>query len=136
MSNNLDQNDKKTIQGNYYEQSGNIGIGHMSGGTIEAGAKVGGVINEAEQNNLAEAAAQIQQLLEQLEKSYPINTTRGKMQIATEAISQINSNPTLTARILSALKAGGVSAFEQFLSHPAASFVIAALADLKETKGN
>jgi tetratricopeptide (TPR) repeat protein len=108
-------------------QSGNFGIGHMNGGMIAPRAKVAGIINEAEQQNLAEAAAEIQQLLEQLEQSYPANTTTGTMQIATETISQIDRNPTLKARILNALKAGGVAAFEQFLNHPAASFVIAAL---------
>jgi DNA-binding Lrp family transcriptional regulator len=117
-------------------QSGNFGIGHMSGGEIQSGAKVAGVINEAQQQDLAQAAAEIQKLLEQLEKSYPANTTTGKMQIATEAISQIDRNPALTARILSALKAGSVSAFEQFLNHPAASFVISALQDWQETKGS
>ena len=49
---------------------------------------------------------------------------------------QIDSNPTLTARILSALKVGSVKAFEQFLSHPAASFVIGALEDWQKTKGS
>jgi uncharacterized protein with von Willebrand factor type A (vWA) domain len=117
-----------------YNQSGNFGIGHMSGGTIHSGAKIAGVINEAGQQNLVQAAAEIQQLLEQLERSYPADTTMGKMKLAIEAISQIESNPSLSARILSALKAGGVSAFEQLLSHPAASFVIGALADWQETK--
>ncbi|MBD2205599.1 hypothetical protein H6G33_24970 [Calothrix sp. FACHB-1219] len=123
------------IQGDYYEQSGNFGIGHMSGGEIKEGAKVAGVINEAERQNLAQAAAEIQKLLEQLDKSYPSNTTVGKMAIATETINQIDSDPTLAARILSALKAGGVSAFEQFLNHPAASFVIGALEDWQKSKG-
>jgi hypothetical protein len=36
---------------------------------------------------------------------------------------------------LSALKAGGVSAFEQLLNHPAASFVIGALEDWKNSQG-
>jgi predicted transcriptional regulator len=117
-----------------YNQSGNFGIGHMSGGTIQSGAKVAGVINEAEQRNLAEAAAQIQQLLEQLEKSYPANTTAGKMAIATEAIKQIEANPTLTGRVLSAIRAGSVSALESFLNHPAASFVIGGLQDWQETR--
>lgn len=51
------------IEGNYYEQSGNFGIGHMSGGEIKGNAKVAGVINEGEKQNLAEAAAEIQALL-------------------------------------------------------------------------
>ncbi len=55
------------------------------------------------------------------EKSYPANTTKGKMVLATEAIAQIENNPTLTSRILSALATGGVKAFEQLLNHPAAS---------------
>lgn len=110
------------------------GIGEMSGGTIQGNAKVAGIINEAEQRNLAEAAAEIQQLLEQLDKSYPSDTMSGRMQIATEAVSQIENNPALMTRVLSALKAGGVSAFEQFLNHPAASFVIGALEDWQNTK--
>lgn len=110
------------------------GIGEMKGGTIQGNAKVGGIINEAEQRNLAEAAAEIQQLLEQLDKSYPSDTMSGRMQIATEAISQIENDSDLMTRILSALKAGGVSAFEQFLNHPAASFVMGALEDWQKTK--
>lgn len=123
-------------KGDRYLQNGNFGIGHMSDGTIEGGAKVAGVINEAEQQNLAEAAAQIQQLLEQLEKSYPTNTTTGKMVIATEAIKQIEANPTLMTRVLSAINAGGVSAVESLLNHPAASFVVGALQDWQATKGS
>lgn len=91
---------------------------------------------QEQKQNLAEAAAEIQQLLEQLEKSYPTETTTGKMTVATETIKHIESNPTLNKRILSALKTGGVKAFEQFLSHPAASFVIGALEDWQKTKGN
>ncbi len=90
--------------------------------------------NPEQKQTLAEAAAEIQQLLEQLEKSYPTDTTTGKMALATEAIAQIENNPNLTARILSALKVGSVKAFEQFLSHPAASFVIGALEDWQKTK--
>lgn len=41
---------------------------------------------------LAEAAAEIQQLLEQLEKSYPTNTTAGKKALAAEAIAKIESD--------------------------------------------
>ena len=57
------------------------------------------------------------------------------MQLATEAITRIESNPNLMQRVLSALQAGGVSAIEELLSHPASSFVIAALEDWQKTKG-
>ncbi|MEH2222920.1 hypothetical protein [Nostoc sp.] len=85
--------------------------------------------------SLADAAAEIQQLLEQLDKSYPSNTTTGKMAIATKALAQIEGDKSLSERVLNALKAGGISAFEQFLNHPAASFVIGALEDWQKTKG-
>lgn len=94
------------------------------------------VVSPSQQQTLTEAAAEIQALLEQLEKSYPTDTTTGKMALAMEAIAQIDSNPTLTARILSALQVGSIKAFEQFLNHPAASFVIGALEDWQTTKGN
>ncbi|NES04386.1 MAG: hypothetical protein F6K22_17045 [Okeania sp. SIO2F4] len=56
------------------------------------------------------------------------------MKIATEVITQIDNNSTKAERIFSAIKAGGVSAVEQLLNHPASSFVIAALEDWQKTK--
>ncbi|MDB9372906.1 hypothetical protein [Nodularia sphaerocarpa] len=109
--------------GNYNE--------HINGNYIQ-----GNYYAARQPQGLAEAAAEIQNILEQLEKSYSSETALGKMAIATETISQIDSNPALSARIFSALKAGGVSAFEQFLNHPAASFVIAALEDWQKLKDN
>lgn len=93
-----------------------------------------------QKQSLAEAAAEIQQLLEQLDKTYSKDetdekmTTTGKMIVASEAIAQIENNPNLKARILSALKVGSVKAFEPFLSHPAASFFIGALEDWEKNK--
>ena len=81
----------------------------MSGGEIKDNAKLAWVINEAEQQNLAQAAADIQALLEQLEETYSTNTFSGKVAIANEAIQCIDNDPKLTQRILSALKAGGTS---------------------------
>jgi uncharacterized protein YpuA (DUF1002 family) len=117
-----------------YQMSGDFVIG-VNHGNITS-EKMAKVINEAQKPNLAEVAAEIQKLLEQLEKSYPANTDDDQKAIATETISQIDSNPILAARILSALKAGSVSAFGQFLNHPAASFVIDALEDWQKTKGS
>ena len=103
---------------------------------IEGNYIQGNYYAAGEKQTLAETAAEIQALLKQLEKSYPTDTTTGKMALATEAIAQIENNPNLTARILSALKVGSIKAFEQLLSHPAASFVIGALEDWEKTKEN
>ena len=90
--------------------------------------------NSAEKSNLAEVANEIQQLLEQLSKTNPTNTMTGKMKIAGEVIEQIESNPALMKRVLTALKTGGISAFEQVLNHPAASLVINALEEWQDSK--
>lgn len=91
--------------------------------------------NYKQLQNLTDAAAEeIQKLLEQLSKTYSANTTENKKIIATKAIEQIERDPNLTQRILSAIKAGGVGALESFLNHPAASFVIAALEDWQQNK--
>ncbi len=106
--------------------------------TAQGGSKIQNteISNASQQKqDLMQAAAEIQQLLEQLEKSYPTDTTTGKMALATEAIAQIENNPNLAARIISALKTGSVKAFEQYLNHPTASFVIGALEDWEKTKG-
>ncbi|MGK7928656.1 MAG: hypothetical protein AB4290_26045 [Spirulina sp.] len=57
------------------------------------------------------------------------------MQLATEVVTRIESDSSLMQRVLSALQAGSVSALEQLLNHPAASFVIAALENWQKTKG-
>ncbi|MDY7022717.1 MAG: hypothetical protein SWJ54_15400 [Cyanobacteriota bacterium] len=70
---------------------------------------------------------EVQQLLEQLSTSNRIDTMNGKMKVAGEVIEQIENDPALKHRILTALKVDGVSRFEQYLNHPAASFVMGAL---------
>ncbi len=105
----------------YYEQSGNHGIGHMSGGEIKEGAKVTGILNEVEKQNLAEAAEEIQQILEQLSQTYPTETLVQKAVVAEEAIKQIENKPTLKKQVLSAIKAMGVQVLMEAIDHPVAN---------------
>jgi hypothetical protein len=112
---------------------------NVSGGQIHGGMQAAQGNNnvqtsttyssQEEKQPIAEAAAEIQKLLEELSQSYPTNTTSGKMALAAEATKRIENNPTLMQKTISALRAGGTAALEQLLSHPAASFVIAALED-------
>ncbi|NER05122.1 MAG: hypothetical protein F6K17_22265 [Okeania sp. SIO3C4] len=97
-------------------------------------SKIAHTINESREQNLAQAAKDIQELLEQLDETYPSNTMPGKIKIAEEVITQIDNNQTKAERIFNAIKADGVAAFQQFLNHPASSFVIAALEDWQKTK--
>jgi tetratricopeptide (TPR) repeat protein len=114
-------------------QNGNMGIG-VNYGPIRKGAKVAGVINEAERQNLTQVAQDIQKLLNQLSQSYPTGTDSEKEALAIQAIQDIKNNPTLLQKTMSALKAGGTAALGQALNHPAVSFVIAALDDLNKQK--
>ncbi|CAN1209577.1 Pentapeptide repeat-containing protein [Tumidithrix helvetica PCC 7403] len=111
-----------------------IGIYHMSGGTVEGGAKVAGVINEAEQQSLSEAAVEIQSLLEQLAQSFPTNTTAEQMVVAAEAIKLIESDPTWKQRVIAAAKTGGLAAFEKAFDNPVGALITGAVKGWLEAK--
>jgi HEAT repeat protein len=69
--------------------------------------------NEAAPQNLAEAAAEIQRLLEQLAQSNPMIVTEPDQKVALETLHQeLKCNPTLKARLLNALKGGGTEALK------------------------
>ncbi len=105
-------------------QQGNFGIGHMSGGVIKGNAKVSGVINEQDEQDLVEAAAKIQTLIQQLEQTYPTNTTTEQMVLAAKAIEQIESNPTWKQKVIAAFKQGSLKAIE---THPIGAFIVGAI---------
>ncbi|MBW4430686.1 MAG: CHAT domain-containing protein [Pelatocladus maniniholoensis HA4357-MV3] len=136
------RNKSKTLFSNKEQKldmTGNRNI-HIGSGNynerIEGDYIQGNYYAASKQQNLAEAAAEIQKLLEQLDQSYSTDTTLGKMQVAAETIKAIENNPIRAERITSALKAGGVQALAQLLNHPAASFVIGALEDWQKTKSS
>jgi uncharacterized protein YjbI with pentapeptide repeats len=126
--------DRNIKTDDYYEQSGTIGIGHMSGGEIKDGAKVAGIINEAEQQNLADAATEIQQLLEQLSKTYPTTTSKEKNIIIGEMVDRIESNPTLKTKVTNALKSGSKEAFKEAVNHPLVNILVATIEGWQEAE--
>ncbi|MGK7918925.1 MAG: hypothetical protein AB4080_02800 [Trichodesmium sp.] len=85
------------------------------GGPIYAN-HVGGIINNyppEQKQNLADAAAEIQQLLQQLEQNYPNATEIEKQSALAVTLQQeIKQNPTLKARLINALKEGGIEALK------------------------
>jgi hypothetical protein len=66
-----------------------------------------------QEQNLAEAAAEIQQLLKQLEVTNPTATEA-------EKITHVNdeTTPSFKRRAVAALQAGGEAAIEEFLDNP------------------
>lgn len=77
-----------------------------------------------QKQTLAEAAAEIQQLLEQLEKTNPTATQVDKQAFVTAAMA-----PEHRSRIVRALEAGGEKALEEFLKNP---YINVAVAIIKE----
>ncbi|MDJ0899670.1 MAG: hypothetical protein QNJ55_12750 [Xenococcus sp. MO_188.B8] len=111
-------NYNENIKGNYYEQKGNFGIGHMSGGTISENAKVAGIINKAMQQDLAQSAAEIQQLLDQLSKTYSTKTFAEKGAVADQLLEKIKNNPTRWQKVINVIKAMGVEALAEAVDNP------------------
>lgn len=123
-------NYNENIQGDYYEQSGNFGIGQMSGGEIQEGVKVAGVINEAEQKQtLAEAAVEIQKLLKQLEQTNPTATVEQQQSYVDVAVS-----PTLKAKFVSALSAGWKEMIVELLDNSYVNVGVAILEGWQDTE--
>ncbi len=116
-----------------YQHQSSIGTGYAE--KVKAEQIGGTIINEAEsKQSLAESAAEIQQLLEQLEQSYPSSTTAEQMIVAAEAINRIESDPSWKQKIVNAVKEGGLAAFEKAIDNPAGAFVVGAIKGWQELK--
>ena len=114
------------------ESKYNLSHAQFTGGFAETveGNQIGGNINNyalEKKQSLVEAATEIRALLEELEKSYPTNTTTEKMIVAAKAIDCIESDPTLKHRVMSAVKEGGLKAFEKAIDNPIGAFVAGAI---------
>jgi uncharacterized protein YjbI with pentapeptide repeats len=103
--------------------------GFVDADTVNA-QQIGGDIHQStseQRQNLAAAAKEIQQLLEQLAQTYPTTTQTEKMIVMTKAVETIEQNPTLKARVIGALKAGGVETFKELIDHPLVNILVATL---------
>jgi hypothetical protein len=109
---------------------------NVMSGTFQGGTFIGTQINYSPEQtqDLEQTIIELQGLLEELSYHRATETMTEKMSLATEAIKQIEANPNLMQRLFSALQAGGRSAIEQALNHPAASFVMGALEDWQKNR--
>lgn len=110
----------KTTMSNTIHQ---YGSGDNIAGDKVMGDKIGTQINNSQ--NLAQAAQDIRDLLQQLDQDYDRTTPTGQAMISAKAIEAIEKNPTLKARVLNALKEGGTTALEEAIDHPAVKPVVA-----------
>jgi cell division protein ZapA (FtsZ GTPase activity inhibitor) len=113
---------------------------YIAGGVVNAqtvtARQIGGNISitPEQKQNLAEAAAEIQQLLKQLEQTYPMTTTSEQLIVAAEAIKHIESNPNLKKRAIRAITEGGLAAFEKAIDNPAGAFIVGAIKGWQEAE--
>lgn len=85
------------------------------------GTQSGGIFNDYSSNpSLAEAAAEIQQLLQQLETTNPTATNADKRAVVNQAIDAIENNAALKARVIAALNSSGTEALKTAINHPLA----------------
>jgi hypothetical protein len=100
------------------------------GGGVAAGNYSGDVTNHYTQSQtLAEAAAEIQKLLEQ---TYPTNTLVEKAEVAEKALIQIKSNLALKSKILRVLAALGKEALKEAIDNPVINVLIAGIDALND----
>ncbi len=73
----------------------------------------------------AQAAEEIQQLLKQLEQSYPVEMTLEKQEEINVAVRGITKNPAISAKVINALKAGGIEALKELTDNPYVNILLA-----------
>jgi len=91
-------------------------------------------IHQAPNQKLTEAAKEIKDLLDQLDKEYDRNTLTGQAMINAKAIESIEKNPNLKDRVINALKESSSTALEELVDHPAIKILVAALKGFIDVK--
>ena len=96
----------------------------------------GDIINLSgeQRQTLAEAAAEIQELLVQLEKTYNVETPEGKAAATTAALDKIKGDGKLKGRLFSAGQAAAIKAIEKGVDHWAVAPLVEAFKDWQKTK--
>jgi len=121
---------------NFNLQNAQFGGGLVNADTVTANQIGGNITNYSteQRQNLAEAAAEIQQLLDQLSQTYPTTTTSEQMIAVAKAIDEIENNPTLKARVIGALKSGGKEAFKELIDNPLVNILLASIEGWQEAE--
>ncbi|MDZ7965310.1 MAG: COR domain-containing protein [Nostoc sp. DedSLP03] len=114
-----EQNQTRQKENNLMSTVNQYGFGDNVGGDKVMRDKIDTQINNSQ--NLAQAAKDIKELLDQLSQEY-FSTAM----VGVKAVEEIEQKPKLKARIINALKEAGSEALEKAVDHPAVSIVIAA----------
>ena len=103
----------------------------MSISEIKGNAKIAGIINKATQQDLTQAATEIRKLLGQLSQIYPTETFSQKSLVVEIDIENIENNPNLKQKMISAIKAMGMEVFMTIIDHSLANILRAGIELMK-----
>ncbi len=114
------------------QSQASMGIGYAE--SVNAKQIAGTMHNYSpeQQQTLAEAAKEIQDLLDQLSETYPTTTADEKSAFAAKAIEEIEKKPDVKGKVLKALKAGGVAALMELTNNPVVKILTPMLESLLE----
>ncbi|MEM7712846.1 MAG: pentapeptide repeat-containing protein [Cyanobacteria bacterium P01_A01_bin.68] len=84
-------------------------------------------INIVSQQDISSVATEIQLILEKLDKQKHPATDIEKLATVALAVEEIKKNPTLEARVINALKAGGIQTFKEAVKHPLVNILVATI---------
>ncbi|MEA5467695.1 DUF6887 family protein [Spirulina sp. 06S082] len=105
---------------------------HIQGSAGQSGGTK--ITNINQPQDLASAAKEIQELLEQLSETHSITTLSEKSAIAEKAIAHIKSDRNWLGKVVGIIKVMGKEAFFEEIDHPAANVLRAGFEELLSTE--
>jgi len=106
---------------------GNVGLVQSGDGNIAHVTQ-----HNYSQQNLTDAAKEIQQLLDQLAQTYPTNTQSEKIAVVAKAVEQIEKDSSWKNRVVSMIKSVGIEGIKELVDNPLANILLAAIEGWQE----
>lgn len=127
----------RAVEGKTMAERPNISNYDLKNAKIAAfagtGGQASGTFNDYSANsNLSQAAAEIQQLLNQLSATNSTTTTAEKMAVVAKVADTIEKNQGLKQKVIAALEAGNTELLKQAINHPLAKNLIPILEEWSE----
>jgi uncharacterized protein YjbI with pentapeptide repeats len=108
----------KAVSYGEIKQAGNFGVG-VNQGEIQGNAKIAGILNEAEQQNLTEIITEVQAIITPLAQTYPNDKTMQGI----KTIEVIKNDPNLKQKLINAAQKGGLEFLKKSFDNPVGALI-------------
>ena len=108
----------KAVSYGEIKQAGNFGVG-VNQGEIQGNAKIAGILNEAEQQNLTEIITEVQAIIAPLAQTYPNDKTMQGI----KTIEVIKNDPNLKQKLINAAQKGGLEFLKKSFDNPVGALI-------------